>query len=139
MFLNVDIIRENRLQVLMGSKPTILVGDELPLNSASGASLIFTVLQVHFRTGKRGTKRVLEYGRLAMGFANGWASRYANRYCPGGYSSTHRPAVLQNSRPASGGLPVLKPYNPVIPTATIATSNGPSAAFSLSDFALETM
>ena len=37
---------------------------------------------------KRGTKRVLEYARLAMGFANVRASRYGTRSCSGGYSST---------------------------------------------------
>ena len=38
---------------------------------------------------KRGTKRVLEYARLAMGFANVRASRYGIRSCSGGYSSTN--------------------------------------------------
>ena len=37
---------------------------------------------------KLGTKRVLEYARLAMGFANVRASRYGIRLCSGGYSST---------------------------------------------------
>ena len=38
---------------------------------------------------KRGTKRVLEYARLAMRFANVRASRYEIRECSGGYSSTN--------------------------------------------------
>ena len=38
---------------------------------------------------KRGTKRVLEYARLAMGFANVRASRYGIRACSGGYSNTN--------------------------------------------------
>ena len=36
--------------------------------------------------GEKGTKRVLEYARLAMGFANVRASRYGIRSCSGGYS-----------------------------------------------------
>ena len=38
---------------------------------------------------KGGTKRVLEYACLAMGFANVRASRYGIRSCSGGYSSTN--------------------------------------------------
>ena len=38
---------------------------------------------VPFCMEKRGTKRVLEYSRLAMGFANVLASRYGNRECSG--------------------------------------------------------
>ena len=38
---------------------------------------------------KRGTKGVLEYARLAMGFANVRASRYGIRYCSRGYSSAN--------------------------------------------------
>ena len=38
---------------------------------------------------KRGTTRVLEYSRLATGFAHVRASRYGIRYCSGGYSSTN--------------------------------------------------
>ena len=47
---------------------------------------------------KRGTKRVLEYARLAMGFANVRASRYGIRECLGGYSST-----------TAGGTPAAAP------------------------------
>ena len=43
---------------------------------------------------KRGTKRVLEYARLAMGLANVRASRYGIRSCSSGYSSTNIYPVL---------------------------------------------
>ena len=39
-----------------------------------------------FCMAKRGTTRVLEYARLAMGCANVRASRYGIRSCSGGYS-----------------------------------------------------
>ena len=44
-----------------------------------GAKDTFLYPCVPFCMAKRGTKRVLEYARLAMGFANGRASRYGIR------------------------------------------------------------
>ena len=48
-----------------------------------------STLEYPFVWGNSGDKRVLEYARLAMGFANVRASRYGIRKCLGGYSSTN--------------------------------------------------
>ena len=45
-----------------------------------------STLRYPFAWGKGSTQRVLEYARLAMGFGNVGASRYAIRPCSGGYS-----------------------------------------------------
>ena len=51
---------------------------------------------------KKGTKRVLEYARLAMGFANVRASRYGIREYSGGYSRVLMPVlVLVQAAPAA--------------------------------------
>ena len=48
-----------------------------------------STLEYPFVCVTRGAKRVLEYARLAMGFANVRASRYGICSCSGGYSSTN--------------------------------------------------
>ena len=52
---------------------------------------------------KRGTKRVLEYARLAMGFANVRAPRYGVRSCSGGYSNANAGAGAGPSASPSTG------------------------------------
>ena len=54
--------------------------------------------------GERGTKRMLEYVRLAMGFANVRASRNGIRLCSGGYSSTNAGAGAGQARRQAGGI-----------------------------------
>ena len=72
---------------LLGAVDDGLVVVEAGVHACHGPAAEHIVPLGTLLYGERGTKRVLlEYSRLAMGFANVRAPRYGIRYCSGGYS-----------------------------------------------------